>query len=189
MKRIVLLMISVLVAGVAIWTMTGCEKYDPVSQVLDLTQSAPMAPDFQLPDLNGVEVSLSSQRGKVVLLNFWATWCPPCREEMPSMQRLVKTLEDEPFVLLAVNVEADGPQTVPPIIAQGAYSFPVLFDQDGHVRKSYGVAKYPETFVIDADGVVVEKVVGGIDWSQPQVVSYLRALIQRSAEVDAGQRF
>lgn len=138
-------------------------------------QGRVMAADFQLADMHGNDVRLSAFRGQVVILNFWASWCPPCREEMPSMEQLYRQLKDQDVVLLAVNVESDR-RAVVDFLDRNPHSFPVLLDSDGVVRTLYGVSRYPETFIIDPQGVVVEKVLGAIDWSQPQVVQFLRSL-------------
>ena len=142
-----------------------------------------LAPDFAVPDLSGQAVRLSALRGKVVLLNLWTTWCPPCREEMPSMQRLYERLRNRDFQLLAVSQDEDGKQVVEPFVKEMHLSFPVLVDPDHQVGDRYGVWGYPETFVIDRTGHVVERVIGPRDWSAPEQVASLEALI---AAADAG---
>lgn len=150
------------------------------AEKLDLTQARPLAPDFQLDGLNRSALKLSDMRGKVVILNFWATWCPPCREEIPSMNRLQTLVGDMnmPVEIVAVNIESDGPRTVPQFVQKQPLDFTVLYDVTGSVHNSYGVSKYPETFIIDTSGVVVNKVIGGTDWSDPQVISYLQRLLR-----------
>lgn len=175
MKRLLIVMV-VLTAVVFVLLITSQRPTTSTHSGLDMTQDRPMAPDFELLDGDGNMVSLSSLRGKVVLVNFWATWCPPCREEIPSMDHLYQLLKDEDVVLLAINIEADGPQTVPKFMQKVPFSFPVLFDVDGAVRARFGVSKYPETFIVDSEGVVRERVVGAIDWNQPQMITYLRSL-------------
>ena len=136
------------------------------------------APDFTLSDLNGKSFALSALRGKVVIVNFWATWCPPCRAEMPSMELLHRELGDEGLVLLAVNIEKDGRQTVSKFLATSPHSFPVLLDDQEEIQKRYGVYKFPESFVIRKDGVIDDKVVGAIDWAHPQTIAYFRDLLK-----------
>ena len=136
------------------------------------------APDFTLSDLNGKSFALSALRGKVVIVNFWATWCPPCRAEMPSMELLHRELGDEGLVLLAVNIEKDGRQTVSKFLATSPHSFPVLLDDKEEIQKRYGVYKFPESFVIRKDGVIDDKVVGAIDWAHPQTIAYFRDLLK-----------
>src|SRR5512139_1358249 len=136
------------------------------------------APDFTLTDMSGRSVSLADLRGKVVIVNFWATWCPPCRAEMPSMEALHRELADEGLVLLAVNIEKDGRKSVPTFLAGNPHSFPILFDDQEVVQKRYGVFKFPESFVIRKDGTIDDKVIGAIDWAHPQSVAYFRDLLK-----------
>ena len=145
------------------------------------------APDFLLPDMGGQAVRLSQLKGKVVLLNVWATWCGPCRKEMPTMEALARRLSGEDFVLLAVNQDVDGAVTVKPYLQEGGYTFPVLLDVQGEVGRKYGVTGYPETFIIDRQGQVVYHHIGYNDWAQSQVEETLRRLIQQGEwRVDTG---
>lgn len=139
--------------------------------------SAPrVAPDFVLPDLTGQAVRLSQLKGKIILLNIWATWCPPCRKEMPTMEVLYQKLKGADFVMLAASQDVDGKNTVAPYLQEGGLTFPVLLDVSGEVGKKYGVTGYPETFIIDRQGMIVYRHIGYNDWSQPQVESALRRL-------------
>jgi thiol-disulfide isomerase/thioredoxin len=147
------------------------------------------APDFILPDLNGQAVRLSQHKGKVVLLNVWATWCGPCRQEMPTMQALAQRLKGEDFIMLAASQDVDGATTVGPYLKEGGYTFPVLLDMRGEVGKKYGVTGYPETFIIDRQGQIVYHHIGYNNWVQPRVETALRRLIQHGVwAVDAGAR-
>lgn len=134
------------------------------------------APDFTLQDTAGNQVTLSDLRGKVVLVNFWATWCPPCRAEMPSMDRLSELMANDDFVMLAINIEENARAVVPEFLAKNQHSFPVLYDDQGVVQKVYGVYKFPESFVIRKDGVIDDKVIGAIDWAHPETVAYFKTL-------------
>jgi peroxiredoxin len=169
--------ISVALLIVVLFSVVSCgpESSQTTPATVELGSEAP---DFTLTDLSGESVSLSEFRGKVVLLNFWATWCPPCKAEMPSMEKLFQTLKEDGFVLLTINIEPNGRQTVPEFLAQNPHSFPVLFDVQGSVHKRYGVFKFPESFVIRKDGVIDDKVVGAIDWSHPEVIAYFRSLLK-----------
>jgi thiol-disulfide isomerase/thioredoxin len=131
------------------------------------------APDFTLKDLSGRAVTLSSLRGNVVLLNFWATWCPPCREEIPSMMRLNKAMEGKPFRMLAVSEDAGGKDAVAGYFKESGASLPALLDTDQAVGGRYGLTGVPETFVIGKNGVILKKVVGAMDWSNPAVIGFL----------------
>lgn len=135
------------------------------------------APDFQLEDTQGNRVSLAALRGKIVMVNFWATWCPPCIEEMPSMERLYEAMgDDENFVMLAINTEKDGRSAVAEFLKKTPYTFPILYDDKGVTQESYGVYKFPETFIIGKNGMVIEKIIGPLDWSSPKTINRLKAL-------------
>lgn len=136
-----------------------------------------IAPDFTLKNLKGEPVSLAQFRGKVVFLNFWASWCPPCREEMPSMERLNEVFGSSDFVMLAVNVEDDGPRSVPGWLKENPYTFPILFDPQGQEKMRYGVTAIPETFLIDKKGVVVDRFLGAYDWSSVYTLKEILSLI------------
>lgn len=138
-----------------------------------------LAPAFQLEDTNGNQVSLSDLRGKVVLVNFWATWCPPCIEEMPSMETLNKAMAGYDFVMLAINTEENGRNTVADFLKKTPYTFPVLYDDKGVVQKRYGVFKFPESFIVGKDGIVAEKIIGPLDWSHTNTITYLKNLARR----------
>ena len=144
----------------------GCDNSNTQSQSLPSETGlvGKTAPSFTLKDVQGQIVSLEQFRGQVVVLNFWATWCPPCREEMPSMEKLYHDYRDKGLVLLAVNVEENGQQAVSQFLQRTPYSFPILFDDSGDVQRAYGVYRFPESFIIDRNGVVVEKIIGGRNW-------------------------
>jgi len=124
--------------------------------------------DFKLEDTKGNMVTLSVLRGKVVMVDFWATWCPPCKEEMPSMERLNKFMVDEDFVMLAINTEKNGRSVVPEFLKKNPHDFTVLYDDKGTVQQQYGVYKFPESFIVRKDGIIDQKVLGAIDWSSPK---------------------
>lgn len=136
------------------------------------------APDFTLPLVGGGEVTLSELRGKVVLLNFWATWCPPCLAEMPSMERLYARLGNSDFEMLAVNAEVDGLEILPDFLLQHRHTFPIPVDHQGEVQVEYGVFRFPESFIIDRQGKIVDHIIGGRDWSDRRTVEHLAALIK-----------
>jgi len=134
------------------------------------------AEDFTLNDLNGKKVTLSSFRDKVVLINFWATWCSPCREEMPSMEKLYRRFRDKGFVVLAVSTDRAAVD-VQDYLQSQPLSFPVLLDYDLRVARSkYKVFMTPTSFLIDRRGVVVEKYYGAVDWMDPETVKQIEAL-------------
>jgi len=128
------------------------------------------APDFTLEDMDGEKHSLSDYRGKVIMLNFWATWCPPCRREIPSMQSIYKDLGDSGFTVLAVN-EYEDPDHVFAYTGQLNVfpTFPILFDRDSAVSQVYKVKGLPTTVLIDKQGRIVYRAVGGRDFDHPEV--------------------
>jgi peroxiredoxin len=136
-----------------------------------------VAPDFTVPDLSGQVVRLSAYRGQVVLVNIWATWCPPCREEMPSMERLSGRLKHRGFVLLAVSQDEGAVDGVKKFVDQMKLTFPVLYDPDGEVGRKYGIWGFPESFLLDRDGRIIERVIGPRDWSAPDQVARIEALL------------
>lgn len=140
-------------------------------------QANPKAPDFTLEDMQGNKVSLSDFKGKIVMVNFWATWCPPCIEEMPSMEKLSQKFKGDDFVLLAVNVEEDARSIVEKFLKKTPYSFPVLLDGDAKVQQLYGAYRFPETVIINRQGEIVTKVIGGRDWMDEGLVSILAFMI------------
>ena len=140
-------------------------------------RASAMAPDFVVPDLSGRAVRLSALRGKVVLVNLWTTWCPPCREEMPSMARLYERLKDRDFQLLAVSQDEDPQKVVEAFVAEMKLSFPVLVDPGHQVGDQFGVWGYPETFLIDREGRLAERIIGPRDWASAESVAKIEALL------------
>ncbi len=137
-----------------------------------------IAPEFSLRALDGSEHSLSELRGHVVFVNFWATWCAPCREEAPSLDRFYRHFDGEDFEILAVSIDAD--EELASVVAFGAeysLSFPVLLDPEMRSYKAYKASGVPETFLIDADGRLIERFVGPRDWDQLRYANAVRRLL------------
>ena len=174
MRNLVLVVVIVLVGASVYLVSTSGSR--PSSEWVNSVVVGDVAPDFQLEDTEGNQVSLSALRGKVVLVNFWATWCPPCIEEMPSMERLNEVMAGDNFVMLAINTEENGRNIVPAFLQKTPYTFPILYDDKGVVQKLYGVFKFPESFVIQQDGTVAEKIIGPLDWSSLETITYLKNL-------------
>jgi len=133
-------------------------------------------PEFSLTSLSGEEVSISDYRGKVVFLNFWATWCPPCRAEMPSMQEVYERWEDKDFEMVAVNLREDN-KTVEKYMEEGGYTFPVLMDKEGQIGGLFGVTGIPTTFMVDKEGRLIARLVGTREWDVPEFEALLEKLV------------
>jgi thiol-disulfide isomerase/thioredoxin len=136
----------------------------------------PLPPALQLADLDGRRQDLAQLHGRVVLVNFWASWCPPCVREMPSMQRLKEKLADRPFTILAVNM-AESDKDVRAFLAMMKVDFPVLLDVDGAVLKRWKVFVFPTSFVLDAQGKIRLGVFGEVEWDSPEVMEKLTVLL------------
>ena len=137
------------------------------------------APDFTFPGLDGKMVSLSDYKGKVVLVNIWATWCPPCVKEMPSMEKLYRKFKGENFEILAVSIDKPGSKAVAPFMEKTRLTFPALIDSKGAIKPVYRITGIPESFIIDQQGVLIKKIVGPLDWAAPQVFRFFSSLIQK----------
>jgi peroxiredoxin len=133
-------------------------------------------PPLALKDLDGRQHRLVDYRGKVVLINFWATWCGPCREEMPSIQELKNKLAGRPFVVLAVNL--DEPESrIRKFLTQMKLDFPILLDPDRKVAKGWNARILPATFIVGPDGRVRYSLVGEINWANEHIVARISELL------------
>lgn len=135
-------------------------------------------PKLVLKDVNGKTHDLKSYKGKVVLVNFWATWCPPCREEMPSMQRLKEKMAGQPFVMLGVD-SAESPDDVGGFLDLVKVDFTILFDPDGTATKRWKVYGLPTSFLIDKAGKVRYTLTGTKEWDEKEAVSLIESLLQQ----------
>ena len=136
------------------------------------------APDFMLKDLNGKPHKLSDYRGKVVLLNFWATWCPPCRAEIPSMESMYRALKNRNFVIIGVEVGEDV-ASVWPFVEEQKITYPILLDRDSAVSNTWKAVGIPTSFLIDPQGRVADMFVGGRDWSDPALRARITSLLPK----------
>ncbi|OGC04747.1 hypothetical protein A2276_02085 [candidate division WOR-1 bacterium RIFOXYA12_FULL_43_27] len=170
-KKIIWLIIGVLILGAVAYSMANRKGGDI------MTETGKMADDFTLESLSGSSETLSSYKGKVVFLNFWATWCPPCRGEMPSIQKLHEKMQGKDFVILAVAV-GERKQAVESFINSNKYTFPILLDPENEVSEVYRVAGIPTTLLIDKSGKVVFRETGGRDWSSGDVIGKIDQLLK-----------
>jgi len=136
------------------------------------------APNFQLRDLNGHLITLSDLRGKVVLLNFWATWCGPCRVEMPAMEQLYRMFQRKDFEILAVSTDAQGAAITRPFQQENRLTFPILHDPDYRVGLTYGARSLPMTFLIDRLGIIRHQVFGARDWEAIEAQQLVQMLMK-----------
>jgi len=139
-------------------------------------------PDFSLKDLDGRKVGLKQFKGKVIFLNFWATWCSPCKEEMPGLEALHQKFREKSFDLLTISVDYEGLKPVQEFINKHHYTFPVLLDPNGVVLDLFQVTAIPTTFIIDKKGRMVGKAVGPRDWKSPEVISLINLLIEKQVK-------
>lgn len=145
------------------------------------------APDFSAFTLEGQPASLADFEGKVVLLNVWATWCPPCVYELPSMQRLHEAMEGEPFEIVAVSIDARPGEEdaagrpggdIRAFADSLGLTFTILHDPEGKIQQTYRTTGVPETFLIGKDGIINRKASGETAWDLPEVVSSIRRLVE-----------
>jgi peroxiredoxin len=137
------------------------------------------APDFSLDGLSGRRVELKQFKGKVIFLTFWATWCGPCKEELPSIEALHQQFKGKDLAVLTVSVDYEGAVPVEKYIAKQGYTFYVLIDPKGSVLDLYGVEQIPTTILIDKKGRIIGRAIGPRDWKSPEAISLLTQLIEK----------
>jgi peroxiredoxin len=135
------------------------------------------APDFRLWNLEGQAVALSHYKGRVVMLNFWATWCAPCRVEMPAMESLYRETSRNDFEILAISTDAQGASLTRPFRNALGLTFPILHDSDFRVGLMYGTRSLPMTFLVDRNGVVTHRIFGARNWGSPEAKQMIQALV------------
>ena len=168
-KSAVSLGLTLLLAGVLIW------RVAPYLRVYKV-DAGDRAPSFELAGDSGAGARLEDYRGKYVLLNFWATWCPPCIQELPSLNTLHREMEPNGLVVLGLSVD-ENKEAYEQFLDRFDVSFPTVRDPEMAVASLYGTNMYPETYLINPEGRVVRKYVGGENWMRPEIVNYLRSLL------------
>jgi len=153
---------------------TGTEKQQTGQQLTPLADK-PQAPGFNLPDENGQLFTLDSFKGKPLIINFWATWCPPCRAELPSMNRAWMKIKDDGIGMLAVNIGEDE-DTIFAFTAEQPIDFKILLDKEGQITSSWPVQGLPTTYVVDKDGRLVYVAMGEREWDSDQMLDKVREL-------------
>ncbi len=149
------------------------------AQTLHAVPKNPRAPEFTLKDIDGRVHHLSSYRGRVVIVNFWASWCPPCRYEMPSLERASKKLKSANVIILAINV-GEKADTIFTFSVEYPVNFPLLMDIDSKVIKQWPVIGLPTTFVVDPGGRIVYRANGDREWDHPAMIKKIRVLARPS---------
>ncbi|MGE3977873.1 MAG: peroxiredoxin family protein [Nitrospira sp.] len=171
----------VVASGIFLVSFSKTESSQPGNRLSferGVVQVGDEAPNFQLRDLHGNMMSLSQLRGKVVLLNFWATWCGPCRVEMPAMEQLYQTFPRREFEILAVSTDSQGAAVTRPFQKQMGLTFPILHDSEYRTGLVYGARTLPITFMVDRRGIVRQKIFGARDWASPEARELIHALIK-----------
>jgi peroxiredoxin len=136
------------------------------------------APGFELPELQGRHLGLADLRGRVVFVNFWATWCPPCRDEAPALERFYRAMQSEGLEVVAISIDEEKDRgAVEAFQREFGLSFPILMDLDKRVYASYRATGVPETFLVDAEGRLVERFIGPRDWDEPRYARQIRRLL------------
>lgn len=136
------------------------------------------APNFRLQTLQGTELNLAAYSGKVLFLNFWATWCGPCLAEMPSMEELYQEFKNDGLEILAISSDIEGKPVVEPYVQRLGLSYPILLDGDFYVHDKYQVRSVPTTVLIDQKGTITHKIIGTRDWSSPENKDLIARLLK-----------
>ena len=148
-------------------------------------------PNFCLEELNGEKVQLAALKGKIIFLNFWATWCGPCREEMPSMEALYRHYKETDFLFLTISINSGGREPVRKFIERHRYRIPILLDPAGKTLELFEISRIPATLIIDRNGRMIGRVIGPRDWSSPEVFSLVDQMLMlhdRPGVVSLSQR-
>ena len=178
-RRWEILMLVSLAAGV-LWTVVSRvpSAVDAPLSTSPSPREGFLAPDFTLDTLDGTKVTLSELRGKIVLINLWATWCPPCRAEMPALENAYKQYKDSGVIVLGLNVtNQDSEKDIPPFVDEFGLTFPILFDRDGSVSALYQLKGLPTTYFVNREGIIRTVVVGG-PMNETFIRSKIEALLQ-----------
>ncbi len=147
-----------------------------------------LAPTFTLSDLNGKRFDLKSLRGKVVFINFWATWCPPCIEELPSMEMLNNSIPESSFQMLTILYN-DKAEIAEAFAKKQGYTFPILVDPNTTVGKTYGITGVPETYIIDPEGILREKFLGPREWNSEHSFAIMNKYLPQAIIAQPGKTF
>lgn len=169
---------ALLVTALLSFYIMAINKVDLKPFEVEYPAEAFIAPEFTVPSLTGGAVKLSNYRGKVVFINFWATWCATCKVEMPSMEKLYQRFKDRGFEMLTISVDKDR-SLIEPFMQEYALTFPVLLDPDSQVAKrKYKTTGVPETFIVNREGIIVHKAIGPRDWATEETMAAFEELLR-----------
>lgn len=171
MKRWLLIFLLIAAAALSIWYVTKGYQSGP--------QEGHKAPEFSLKNSAGESQTLSQFSNHVVLINFWATWCAPCVSEMASLDRLYQKYKDKGFVVVAVSVDEDGWKAIDEFLKKIPVTFPILLDSDYKVADLYGTYRVPESYLIDKEGKIIDKILGAQEWDSPDMLSKVEKALQK----------
>ena len=155
----------------------GAPDYKAIPKLQEI-KDHPAAPDFTLPDPGGEKISLKDYRGKVVFLNFWATWCEFCREELPAMERLYREFKGKGLEIVAVNIK-DKREDALAFVRKNKLSFPILMDPEGEIGLLYGAYATPTVYLIDRNGAVLARMWGPAGWYSPAARKLIGEIVQQ----------
>jgi len=175
MKKTALIVVTVALAVVGALFFFGQNS----GQRMKIIREGDRAPEFRLLSLDGRTVDLSTYRGRVVMVHFWATWCPPCVEEIPTLESLYRAYFGKDLEVLAVSVDKGGAGAVGQFMQKNRFALPVLLNPDQSVARAYGTFKFPETYLVDREGVVHRKIIGAVDWMSPAAQQIIQAMLEK----------
>lgn len=176
-KSVATLITSIIISAMAAIPLSanaGVSK----EQTIDAVKVIKPAPNFSLTDTNDKVRKLSDYRGHVVAVNFWATWCPPCRKELPSMQKTYKALKKTGFRIIGVNV-GEKWDTVASFLSNLSLTYPIVLDKDSSAMQKWHIIGLPTTFIVDKEGRIIYRITGGRDWNDPAFRKKLKMIIKQ----------
>ena len=167
MKKIIFLLITIIIFAACGSEEVKSKETKEVkdSKIITGIEIGNKIPDFVLYDLKLNKIEASEFKGKPIILNFWATWCPPCREEMPSIESFYKKNKEKGIEVVAVSVDQDSKEKVAEFIKNKGYSFPIYYDYGAILSRTFFIRSIPTTYFIDRNGIIIDKKIGGFDWN------------------------
>lgn len=165
-----------LITGLGVFCLILLSKADLHASGMEYPEENFFAPSFELPSLEGRKIKLADFRGKIIFINFWATWCIPCKTEMASMEKLYQRFKGTDFKMLAISVDKDI-SAIKPYLEKYNLTFPVLLDPENLVKKKYKTVGLPETYLVDKRGLILHKAIGPRDWFTKTIIEVFEQLV------------